>query len=88
MGSHNASGCVWYSLGVAPDIGYRNEDEAFLLQFGRGIGLSLWERPIISRRYMGQNTVLKEGILFAVECWKGAADVDKPGAEKKLWPRE
>ena len=58
----------------AEEFGYRNEDEAFLLQFGHGVGLSLWERPIISRRYMGSQTVLKEGMVFAVECWKGAAD--------------
>ncbi|MCP4071604.1 MAG: aminopeptidase P family protein [Hyphomicrobiales bacterium] len=58
----------------AEEFGYQNEDEAFLLQFGHGIGLSLWERPIISRRYTGQNTVLKEGMVFAVECWKGAED--------------
>ncbi len=58
----------------AEEFGYKDEDEAFLLQFGHGIGLSLWERPIISRRYTGQNTVLKEGMVFAVECWKGAED--------------
>ena len=58
----------------AEEYGYANEDEAFLLQFGHGIGLSLWERPIISRRYMGQNTELKKGMVFAVECWKGADD--------------
>lgn len=58
----------------AEEFGYRNEDEAFLLQFGHGIGLSLWERPIISRRYMGSKTKLKEGMVFAVECWKGATD--------------
>lgn len=58
----------------AEEFGYANEDEAFLLQFGHGIGLSLWERPIISRRYTGQHTVLKEGMVFAVECWKGAED--------------
>lgn len=58
----------------AEEFGYANEDEAFLLQFGHGIGLSLWERPVISRRYTGQNTVLKEGMVFAVECWKGAED--------------
>ena len=58
----------------AEEFGYKNEDEAFLLQFGHGIGLSLWERPIISRRYSGQNTVLKESMVFAVECWKGATD--------------
>lgn len=58
----------------AEEFGYKDEDEAFLLQFGHGIGLSLWERPIISRRYTGQNTVLKEGMVFALECWKGASD--------------
>ena len=58
----------------AEEFGYANEEEAFLLQFGHGIGLSLWERPIISRRYLGQDTVLKEGMVFAVECWKGAED--------------
>lgn len=58
----------------AEEFGYANEEEAFLLQFGHGIGLSLWERPIISRRYTGQDTILKEGMVFAVECWKGAED--------------
>ena len=58
----------------AEEFGYANEDEAFLLQFGHGVGLSLWERPIISRRYMGQKTELKKGMVFAVECWKGADD--------------
>ncbi|HUY02814.1 MAG TPA: Xaa-Pro peptidase family protein [Rhodocyclaceae bacterium] len=58
----------------AEEFGYKNEDEAFLLQYGHGIGLSLWERPIISRRFSGQDTVLKEGMVFAVETWKGAAD--------------
>jgi Xaa-Pro dipeptidase len=58
----------------AEEFGYRNEEEAFLLQFGHGLGLSLWERPIISRRYTGTKQVLKEGMVFAVECWKGAED--------------
>ncbi|OGA46667.1 MAG: peptidase M24 [Betaproteobacteria bacterium RIFCSPLOWO2_12_FULL_63_13] len=58
----------------AAEFGYKDEEEAFLLQYGHGIGLSLWERPIITRRFRGQNTVLKEGMVFAVECWKGAED--------------
>lgn len=58
----------------ASEFGYRNEDEAFLLQYGHGVGLSLWERPIISKRYRGQNTALKEGMVFALETWCGAAD--------------
>ncbi len=59
---------------AAQEFGYRDEEEAFLLQFGHGIGLSLWERPLLSRRFTGQNRVLKEGMVFAVETWKGAAD--------------
>jgi len=59
---------------AAAEFGYHDEDEAFLLQYGHGIGLSLWERPILSRRFTGSSTVLKEGMVFAVETWKGAAD--------------
>ncbi|MBW1800992.1 MAG: aminopeptidase P family protein [Deltaproteobacteria bacterium] len=59
----------------AEEFGYRNEDEAFLLQYGHGIGLSLWERPILSRRFSFDHpTEFKEGMTFAVECWCGAAD--------------
>jgi Xaa-Pro aminopeptidase len=58
----------------ATDFGYRDEAEAFLLQYGHGIGLSLWERPIISKRYRGQNKPLQEGMVFALETWKGASD--------------
>jgi Xaa-Pro aminopeptidase len=58
----------------AQEFGYRDEAEAFLLQYGHGVGLSLWERPIISKRYTGQNTPLTEGMVFALETWKGAED--------------
>jgi Xaa-Pro aminopeptidase len=58
----------------AQQFGYRDEAEAFLLQYGHGLGLSLWERPIISKRYKGQNTPLKEGMVFALETWKGSDD--------------
>ena len=36
---------------AAEEFGYRNEAEAFLLQYGHGVGLSLWERPIFSKRF-------------------------------------
>lgn len=59
----------------AEEFGYRNEDEAYLLQYGHGIGLSLWERPILSRRFSFEHPApLKEGMVFALECWCGAAD--------------
>ena len=60
---------------TAEEFGYRNEDEAYLLQYGHGIGLGLWERPILSRRFCFDHpTVIKEGMVFAVECWCGAED--------------
>src|SRR3546814_16975122 len=58
----------------ATEFGYRDEAEAFLLQYGHGVGLSLWERPIISQRYRGQNQPLREGMVFALETWCGADD--------------
>jgi Xaa-Pro dipeptidase len=59
----------------AEEFGYPNEDEAYLLQYGHGIGLSLWERPILSRRFCFEYpTEIKEGMVFAVECWCGAED--------------
>jgi len=59
----------------AEEFGYRNEDEAFLLQYAHGIGVSLWERPIISRRFSFDHPAeLKEGMTFAVETWCGAED--------------
>lgn len=59
----------------ASEFGYKNEDEAYLLQYGHGVGLSLWERPILSRRFCFDHpAVIKEGMVFAVECWCGAED--------------
>lgn len=59
----------------AEEFGYRNEDEAFLLQYGHGVGLGLWERPIISRRFSFDHPqTIKEGMVFAVETWCGAED--------------
>ena len=59
----------------AEEFGYRNEDEAYLLQYGHGIGLGLWERPILSRRFAFDHPApIKEGMVFAVECWCGAED--------------
>jgi Xaa-Pro aminopeptidase len=58
----------------AQEFGYRDEAEAFLLQYGHGVGLSLWERPIFSKRFRGQNRPLVKGMVFALETWKGADD--------------
>src|SRR5919201_418902 len=33
----------------APEFGFADEEAAFALQFGHGVGLSIWEKPIFSR---------------------------------------
>ena len=59
----------------AEEFGYRNEEEAFLQQYGHGIGLSQWERPIITRRFSFDHPQeLKENMVFAVETWCGTED--------------
>jgi Xaa-Pro dipeptidase len=59
----------------AEEFGYRNEEEAFLQQYGHGVGIGLWERPIISRRFsFDYPQTIKEGMVFAVETWSGAED--------------
>lgn len=59
----------------AQEIGLKDEKEAFLLQFGHGIGMSIWERPVISRLFSLENPfTLKEGMVFALETYCPSAD--------------
>jgi len=80
----------------APDkFGLKTEDEAFLLQFGHGVGMSIWEKPVISRLFSLKNPYpIKEGMVFALETYCPSADgqgaarieeevvVTKEGAER------
>jgi len=60
---------------AATELGFKNEEEAFLLQFAHGIGLGLWEKPIISRLFsLDYPFELKEGMVFALETWCAAED--------------
>jgi Xaa-Pro dipeptidase len=60
---------------AATDLGFKNEEEAFLLQFAHGIGLGLWEKPVISRLFSLKHPFeLKTGMVFAVETWCPAED--------------
>ncbi len=59
----------------AQDFGFPDELAAFGLQFGHGLGLNLHERPIISRVVsMDHPTVIKEGMVFALETYCPATD--------------
>jgi len=59
----------------AQDFGFPDELSAFGLQFGHGLGLNLHERPIMSRVVsMEHPTVIKEGMVFALETYCPATD--------------
>ncbi len=59
----------------AQDFGFPDELSAFGLQFGHGLGLNLHERPIISRVVsIDHPTVIKEGMVFALETYCPASD--------------
>ncbi|MAE68010.1 MAG: aminopeptidase [Phycisphaeraceae bacterium] len=52
--------------------GFATEAEAFGLAFGHGIGVGLWEFPIISRLYSLDHPVeIEPGMVFALETYAG-----------------
>lgn len=63
---------------VWPDataFGFANEMDAFGLQYGHGVGLSIWERPIFSRMVSFDHPeTLEEGMVFALETYWPSAD--------------
>ena len=60
---------------TAEEFGFANEEAAFALQYGHGVGLSIWEKPIFSRLVsLDHPEVLEEGMLFALETYWPAAD--------------
>ncbi len=59
----------------AKDFGFKDEMEAFALQFGHGLGVNLHERPIISRLCSLEHPrEIKEGMVFALETYCPASD--------------
>ena len=60
---------------TAQEFGFVNEEAAFALQYGHGVGLSIWERPIFSRlTSLEYPETLEEGMVFALETYWPAAD--------------
>ena len=60
---------------AATELGFNNEAEAYLLQFAHGIGLGLWEKPVISRAFsIDKPFTLREGMTFAIETWCASED--------------
>jgi Xaa-Pro aminopeptidase len=59
----------------AQEFGFPDEEAAFALQFGHGVGLSIWEKPIISRLVSLEHPeVIQEGMVFALETFWPASD--------------
>jgi Xaa-Pro aminopeptidase len=59
----------------AEEFGFPSEEAAFALQYGHGVGLSIWERPIFSRyTSFDAPEVLEEGMVFALETYWPARD--------------
>ena len=64
--------CVWPR---AEEFGFPDEEAAFALQFGHGVGLSIWEKPIFSRLVsLDHPEEIREGMVFALETFWPASD--------------
>jgi Xaa-Pro aminopeptidase len=60
---------------TAQEFGFPDEEAAFALQYGHGVGLSIWEKPIFSRLVSFDHPeTLQEGMVFALETYWPAAD--------------
>lgn len=60
---------------TAQEFGFANEEAAFALQYGHGVGLSIWEKPIFSRLVsLDHPEVLEEGMVFALETYWPSKD--------------
>lgn len=59
----------------AEEFGFPNEEAAFALQYGHGVGLSIWEKPVFSRLVsLDHPEVIQEGMVFALETFWPSSD--------------
>src|SRR3954462_14527190 len=59
----------------AQEFGFPDEEPAFALQSGHGVGLSIWEKPIFSRLVsLDHPEEIREGMVFALETFWPASD--------------
>ena len=58
---------------TAQELGFPDEQSCFGLQFGHGLGVGLYEAPMISRVHsLDQPTEIQEGMVFALETYCAA----------------
>jgi Xaa-Pro aminopeptidase len=59
----------------ATEFGFPNEEAAFALQYGHGVGLAIWEKPVISRLVSLEHPAeIKPGMVFALETFWPSTD--------------
>src|SRR3979409_1149078 len=59
----------------AQEFGFPDEEAAFALQYGHGIGLAIWEKPVISRLVSLEHShEIKPGMVFALDSFCPASD--------------
>lgn len=58
----------------AEEFGFANEEAAFALQLGHGVGLSIWEKPVMSRLVIDHPEVIQENMVFALETYWPSSD--------------
>lgn len=59
----------------AEEFGFPDEEAAFALQYGHGVGLSIWEKPVFSRLVsLDSPEVIEEDMVFALEMFWPASD--------------
>jgi hypothetical protein len=59
----------------AQEFGFPNEEACFALQYGHGIGLAIWEKPVISRLVSLEHPMeIKPGMVFALETFWPSTD--------------
>jgi Xaa-Pro aminopeptidase len=59
----------------AEEFGFADEEAAFALQYGHGVGLSIWEKPIFSRLVsFDYPETIEEGMVFALETFWPSSD--------------
>ena len=59
----------------AEEFGFANEEAAFALQYGHGVGLAVWEKPLISRMVsLDHPEPIEEGMVIALETFWPSSD--------------
>src|ERR1700722_5610124 len=60
---------------TAQELGFPDEEACFGLQFGHGLGVGLYESPMISRLHSFENPIeIEQSMVFALETYCPAAD--------------